>query len=221
MDVGPPRGEGQQKKPYVKPEFSTSKASRNHIPDEPSSPKIWERLRRAVVRALETLLFEPQSRTHKEQLARNILEYSRLNRRGSEPAVIHVPEMALRFREPRRNVRQAMELLEEQGTVERIHSHSKDHWMLTSPVHSPIRAIYTPPRVSAPSTRTPLDPPPGWIELQNRAHKAKNAQEFNEVIDEMNRLLSAHEKTVGSGHDADELPSREADQKPASKPERE
>jgi DNA-binding transcriptional MocR family regulator len=211
MNVGPPGGEGQQKKPYTQPEFAISKASQDRFPDEPSSPGIWERLRRGVVRALERILFEPQSRTQKEQLARKILEYTRMNRRGPEPALINISEMAVRFRESRRNVRKAMELLEEQGTVERTHSHphshSKDHWMLTSPVHSPIRAPYTPPRVSTPSARTLLNPPPGWIELQNRAHKAKDAQEFNEIVDEMNRLLSAHENA--NGRDPDELPARD------------
>ena len=164
----------------------------------------------------ERILFEPPSRTQTEQLARKILDYGLMNRRGSEPTVIHIPEVAVRFRESRRNVRQALERLEEQGTVER--TDSKDHWKLTSRECSPIRAVYNPPRVSASSVKTPLNPPPGWVELQNRAHRAKDAEEFSAIIDEMNRLLSAHEKAAGEGN---EVPTHEPDKKPFSQQDQE
>lgn len=215
MNVGPPPGEGQQKKPYTKPEVETSKALQNSIPDEPSSPRIWERLRRGVVRLLATVLFEPRSKTEIEQLARKILDHARMNRKGSESTVIHVPEVAARFRERRRTVRQSLELLEEQGTLER--TDSEDYWKLASRVSSPIRGAYNPPRISGPSAKMLPNPPPGWMELQNRAHRAKDAQEFGEIIEEMNRLLLAHEKAAGEGQ-AGETPTREAN-KPASKRE--
>ena len=215
MEVGPPPGEGWGKKPYIEPAFAKAKASENSLRDAPSPSRTpWNRLKRAVVHLLEKLLFEPQSRTQTEQLAGKILDFGRLSRRGSEPTVIHIPEMAARFHAPRRNVRQALELLEEQGTVGR--TNSKDHWKLTSPVSSPIRAPYTPPRVSWPSATVVLNPPPGWIELQNRAHRAKDANEFGEIISEMNRLLSASEKAVSNGRNPDEFSPPEADNKPSS-----
>ena len=212
--MGPPRGDDREKNAYADSEFATSESSQNSIRDESSSPTIWERLRRAAVGLVETILLEPQSTTQKEQLARKILDYSRLSRTGSEPALIQVSEMAQRFREPRRNVRLSLELLEVNGTVER--TQSKDHWKLTIRVNSPILATYSPPRLSSPFPKTPLHPPPGWMDLQNRAHKAKDAQEFNEIVDQMNRLLVAHEKPTDDGHSPGESPAREADRKSAS-----
>jgi hypothetical protein len=213
MRVRRPRGEGQQKAPYKDPDFEASNASHS-IRDTPLGPGAWERLRRAVVRAFETVLLEPQSTTQKEQLARKILDYSRMNRRGSEAAIIDLPAMAVRFGEPRRNVRQSLEFLEEQGTIER--TQSKDHWKLSNPGYFPIRAAYNPPRASTPFPKMPANPPPGWMELQTRAHKAKDAQEFNEIIYEMNRLLSAQEKGAGEGQDSNELPPDKAHKKAAS-----
>ena len=175
---------------------------------------IWARFRQAAVRLLEQILFEPQSRAQRDQLARKILDYSRMHRRDSEPFVIEVPKLADLFHEPRRHVRQSLELLEENGTVER--TQSKDHWTLTIRVQPPIRATYQAPQVSAPFPKMPLNPPPGWIELQNRAHKAKDAQEFNEIIGEMNRLLLAQEKAPGDEHAPGGSPIREADRKSAS-----
>ena len=175
---------------------------------------MWGRLRRAALRLLEQILFEPQSRAQTEQLARKILDYSRMNRGGSELFVIRVSELADRFHEPRRNLRQSLEILEENGTVER--TQSKDHWTLTIRVQPPIRATYQAPQVSAPFPKMPLNPPPGWIELQNRAHKANDAQEFNEIIGEMNRLLSAQETAPGDEHAPGGSPQREADRKSAS-----
>ena len=117
--------------------------------------------------------------------------------------------------ERRENVRQALKLLEEQGTVQK--TDSKDHWKLTFPVYSPIRAPYTPPRVLWPSATVLLNPPPGWIELQNRAHRAKDAHEFGEIIVEMNRLLSASGKVADNGRDPNQLSTPESDNKPFSR----
>jgi hypothetical protein len=218
MNVGSPPGDDQEdgrgKKAPTEPELVTSDSSQSSRRPDQSSRGIWERLRRVAVRLVEQIFFEPQSEAQREQLARKILDYSRMNRRGSEPFNIHVSGMADRFRESRRNVRQALKLLEANETVER--TQFKDHWTLTIRVNSPIRATYDPPRVSAPFPTMPLNPPPGWVELQNRAHKAKDAQEFNEIIDEMNRLFSAHEKAVGDGHAPGESPAFKSDRKSAS-----
>ena len=43
------------------------------------------------------------------------------------------------------------------------------------------------------------DPPSGWIDLQARAKRAKNAEELAAIIDEMNKLLSEYEKAAGDG----------------------
>jgi hypothetical protein len=43
------------------------------------------------------------------------------------------------------------------------------------------------------------DPPTGWIDLQARAKRAKNAEELAAIIDEMNQLLSEYEKAAGDG----------------------
>jgi hypothetical protein len=163
---------------------------------------------------LEQILFEPQSETQREQLARKILDYARMKRKGSEPALVDIPEMADRFRESRRNVRRSLELLEENGTVER--TQSRDDWKLTIRVYSPVRTSHDPPRFSPPFPKMPLNPPTGWLELQKRAHKAADAREFDEIIDEMNRLLSAQETAPGDGRDADESSIREANRKSAS-----
>ncbi len=140
MHVGPHRGDDREKKSYTGLEFPTLERPQNSVGDEPPRPRAWDRWRRAVIRLLEQILFEPQSPAQREQLARKILDYSRMNRKDSEPPLIHVPEMADRFRESRRNVRQSLTLLEENGTVER--TQSKDHWKLTIQVHSPARATY-------------------------------------------------------------------------------
>ncbi|MFZ3339608.1 MAG: hypothetical protein WA609_11920 [Terriglobales bacterium] len=137
-----------------------------------------------------------------------------MSRTDSAPILIYVPEMAARFGDSHRNVRQSMEQLEVDGTVES--THSKDHWKLMSRVYSPVRAAYDAPRVSVPSVKMPSNPPAGLIELQKRAHKAKNAQEFNQVMDEMNRLLLAHEKTAGDEGDPGEFPAQRPNQKSAS-----
>jgi hypothetical protein len=216
MEVGPPPGESREKKPYIEPAFATGKASENSVRDAQSpSPTPWDRLKRALVHLLENLLFEPQSGAQTEQLARKILDHGRLIRRGSEPTEMYIPELAVRFREPHRNVRRALELLEEQGTIER--TNSKDRWRLTSPASSPIRVPYIPPRVSWPSATMLLNPPPGWIELQNRAHRAKDSHEFGEIIAEMNRLLSASEKAVANRRDPVESSTPEGDKKPPLK----
>ena len=214
--MGPPRGDDREKKTYTEPESATSEWPQNSGGYEPSPPKVWDRFRRVALRLLEQILFEPQSTAQREQLARKILDYTRMNRRGSETALIDVPEMADRFRESRRNVRQSLALLEENGTVER--TQSRDHWKLTIRMTSPVRAVYDPPRVSAPFPKMPANPPPGWIELQNRAHKAKDAQEFNEIIDEMNRLLSSHEKQAVDGNNPGHFPARDG-HNPGSNPD--
>jgi hypothetical protein len=214
MRVGPARGDDREKNAYVGSEMAESELSQSSIRDKSASLTLWQRLRRAAIGLVETILFEPQSSTQREQLARKILDYSHMNRRGSEPSLIHVPAMANRFHEPRRNVRRSLELLEENGAVER--TQSKDHWKLTIRVNTPNRATYNPPQVSSPFPKMPLNPPPGWIELQNRAHKAKDVQEFNQIIDEMNQLLSAHEKAAAGERDPDKSPPPKTDQKQAS-----
>lgn len=216
--MGPPRGDNREKKPNSGSELATSESSQNPIADESSHRGVWDRSRRTAVRLLEMILLEPQSKTQREQLARKILDYSRMNRTAFEPALIHVPEMADRFREPRRNVRQSLELLQENGTVER--TQSRDHWKLSIRTYSPVRAPYDAPRVLSPFPKMPVNPLPGWIELQNRAHKAKDAQEFNRIIDEMNRLLSAHEKAPEDGRESGSQ-APEASRKYASSSSRE
>ncbi len=215
MHVGPTRGDDRGK-PYTEPDFPTSDWPQNSGGHEVSRPGLWERFSGAALRLLEQILFEPQSTVQKEQLARKILDHSRMSRRGFESALINVSEMADRFRESRRNVRQSLALLEQNGTVER--TQSRDHWKLTIRVSSPVRAVYDPPRVSAPFPQMPPNPPPGWIELQNRAHKAKDSKEFNEIIDEMNRLLSSHEKAAAEENDPNPFPARECDN-PVSNPD--
>src|SRR5277367_4029036 len=105
MYAGPPHGDDQEKNACAGSEFTTSESAQNSLRDNSCRRTIWERFRRAAVGLVETILLEPQSRTQTEQLARKILDYSRMNRTGSEPALIRVSEMAGRFREPQRNVR--------------------------------------------------------------------------------------------------------------------
>ncbi len=45
-----------------------------------------------------------------------------------------------------------------------------------------------------------LNPPPGWIALQERAKQAENSRELAAIIDEMNNLLAEYEKNNGDGH---------------------
>jgi len=214
MHLGRPRGEGQQKKPSIEPGFETSRRPQSSIRYPPSAPGIWESLKRGFLRVVEFVLLEPPSQAQTEQLARKILDYGVINRRGCEPMVLQVPEMAARFREPRRNVRLSLELLEEQGTVER--TQFKDHWKLTGGEPAPMRDTDTPPEFSASSPKVPPSPPPGWSELQNRAQQAKNVEEFNAIMDEMNRLLATQENAASQGKSPVELPDRKLNQKGAS-----
>ena len=59
------------------------------------------------------------------------------------------------------------------------------------------------------------DPPSGWIDLQERAKCAKNAEELAAIIDEMNKLLSEYEKAAGDGHKEGLMPA--ADPKSGTK----
>ena len=45
----------------------------------------------------------------------------------------------------------------------------------------------------------PLNPPPGWIALQQRAKQIKDPQELVDLIEEMNQLLSEYERSTGDG----------------------
>lgn len=45
----------------------------------------------------------------------------------------------------------------------------------------------------------PLNPPPGWNALQERAKRVKDPQELAGLIEEMNQLLSEFEITAGDG----------------------
>jgi hypothetical protein len=45
----------------------------------------------------------------------------------------------------------------------------------------------------------PLNPPPRWIALQERAKQIKNPQELVDLIEEMNQLLSDYERAAGDG----------------------
>src|SRR5271169_952218 len=159
MNVRPPGGEGGKKKPCTRPSLATLEASQNSIRGESSSPKFWERPRLAVVHFFEWLLFEPTSKTQTEQLGRKIFDYGLTNRRSPEPTVLYVPEMAVRFKVPQRNIRQALELLAEQGGIER--TNSKDHWLLKNRLSSPTGTAYNPPQASAPDTNMLPNPPPG------------------------------------------------------------
>lgn len=46
----------------------------------------------------------------------------------------------------------------------------------------------------------PLNPPPGWNALQERAKRVKDPQELVDLIEEMNQLLSEFEVTAGEGN---------------------
>ena len=45
----------------------------------------------------------------------------------------------------------------------------------------------------------PLNPPPGWLALQEKARRTKDPQELAAVIEEMNQLLTEYEKIAGDG----------------------
>jgi len=45
----------------------------------------------------------------------------------------------------------------------------------------------------------PLNPPPGWTALQERAKRVKDPQELSNLIEEMNQLLSEFEIIAGDG----------------------
>jgi hypothetical protein len=64
----------------------------------------------------------------------------------------------------------------------------------------------------------PLDTPPGWNALQERAKRVKDPQELVGLIEEMNQLLSEYEKTAGDGNGNGRHPQgRKPAQKKASK----
>jgi hypothetical protein len=42
----------------------------------------------------------------------------------------------------------------------------------------------------------PLEPPPGWSTLQEKARRATDPKELASIIDEMNRVLAACEKAA-------------------------
>ncbi len=46
----------------------------------------------------------------------------------------------------------------------------------------------------------PLNPPPGWNALQERAKRVKDPQELAHLIEEMNEFLSEFEITAGDGN---------------------
>jgi hypothetical protein len=46
----------------------------------------------------------------------------------------------------------------------------------------------------------PLNPPPGWNALQERAKRVKGPHELADLIEEMNQLLSEFEITAGDGN---------------------
>jgi hypothetical protein len=46
----------------------------------------------------------------------------------------------------------------------------------------------------------PLDTPPGWNALQERAKQVKDPLELVDLIEEMNQLLSEYERTAGDGN---------------------
>lgn len=187
--------------------LAASNGSPGSIRDGPSpSRKILDWLRQAPGRLLAWLVFEPQSRIQIEQLARRIRDYGRMNGMTSRPVLIRVPEMAARFRESPRNVRESLKLLEAQGIAER--AYSKDHWELSEQLEAPSLKAYNSPIISRPYPKMLPDPPPGWSELQKRAREAQTAQELSAIIDEMNRLLSNYEKATDNKDSANELPAR-------------
>ena len=51
------------------------------------------------------------------------------------------------------------------------------------------------------------NPPPGWIDLQERAKRAKNPEELAAIIEQMNKLLSEYEKAAGGGHHDNLMPT--------------
>ncbi len=54
----------------------------------------------------------------------------------------------------------------------------------------------------------PLDTPPGWTALQERAKQVKDPQELVDLIEEMNQLLSEYERTAGDGNGNGRHPQR-------------
>jgi hypothetical protein len=62
----------------------------------------------------------------------------------------------------------------------------------------------------------PLNPPPGWNALQERARRVRDPQELTDIIDEMNLLLSQYESAAGDG-DGNHRAKRAPKRKPAAK----
>jgi len=54
----------------------------------------------------------------------------------------------------------------------------------------------------------PLNPPPGWIALQERAKQVKDPSELAAIIEEMNHLLVEYEEAAGDGHKESRHPAR-------------
>ena len=77
---------------------------------------------------LARVIHRPQRKAWREQLAREIIEYGRMNAIGPGDILIEVPEVAFRLRESPRDVRQALHLLELSGIAKR--TSSKDYWKL-------------------------------------------------------------------------------------------
>jgi len=54
------------------------------------------------------------------------------------------------------------------------------------------------------------DEPKGWRQLQERAQREKDRKKLAEIIDEMNQLLTEHEKAAAK----EEKPSPRSERKP-------
>jgi 23S rRNA maturation mini-RNase III len=54
------------------------------------------------------------------------------------------------------------------------------------------------------------DEPKGWRQLQERAQREKDPKKLAEIIDEMNQLLTEHEKAAAK----EEKPSPRSERKP-------
>ena len=63
----------------------------------------------------------------------------------------------------------------------------------------------------------PLNPPPGWIALQERAKQVKDPQELVDLIEEMNQLLSEYERAEGDGNGSNGNGRRPHRQRPAAR----
>ena len=87
------------------------------------------RLRDRMAGLLEAF-FEDRQPDRTEELAREIVEYGRMNAEIPGIIVIEVPEAARRLRESPRHIRKSLRLLQEKGVAHQ--THHEDYWKLSA-----------------------------------------------------------------------------------------